>query len=68
MIFVYLFAAVIGLIVYLLGFRLNTGHRIVLAFLVFAALATTITVWVVVVGDRAPSDAVTVPLVAPVGE
>lgn len=60
MILAYLIAAIAGLAVYSLAFRLDAGYRVMLALLVFAVSSVIITVWVVVVGDRAPPDAVTV--------
>ena len=60
MILAYLMAALAGVAVYLLTFRLHAGYRVMLTLLVFAVPSVIITVWVMAVGDRAPPDAVTV--------
>lgn len=60
MILIYLLAAAAALAVYALMSRLGVGARVLLAFLVFLIPAVSITVWVVIKGDKAPPDAVTV--------
>lgn len=60
MIFVYLVAAIAALVVYALTFKLGATARVLIALLVFAIPAVSATIWIVVHGDQAPPDAVTV--------
>jgi uncharacterized membrane protein len=60
MILLYILAAMAGLVMYFLTFRLNNKRRFVLAILVFAIPAVVATVWVFVVGDQPQLGAVTV--------
>jgi uncharacterized membrane protein len=60
MIFVYLLAAVVALFVYAATSRLGAGARVALALVVFAVPAVSVTLWVVIRGDKAPPGAVTV--------
>jgi uncharacterized membrane protein len=60
MILLYILAAMAGLVMYFLTFRLNNKRRFVLAILVFAIPAVVATVWVFVVGDQPKLGAVTV--------
>ncbi len=62
---VYLISAVAALIVYGLTSRFGFTARVVITLLVFAVPSVTATVWVFMVGDKAPSDAV---IVHPNGE
>lgn len=60
MIALYLFAALASVIVYLATARLRPLTRTVVALSIFLVPSAGLTSWVLVVGDRAPSDAVTV--------
>lgn len=60
MILVYLSAAMAALAVYAVTARLGVITRVVVALLVFVIPSVSATVWVFMIGDRAPPDAVTV--------
>ena len=60
MILVYLLAAVAALVVYAVTARLGIVARVVIALLVFTIPSVAATVWVYMIGDKAPPDAVTV--------
>lgn len=56
----YLLAAVAALIAYALTARFGISTRLLIAAAVFAIPAISVTVWVVVVGDKAAPGSVTV--------
>lgn len=58
MIFAYMLAAVAALIAYIAGARLRPVTRAVVALLVFLIPAVGLTAFVLVLGDRAPREAV----------
>lgn len=60
MIFVYLLAVVAALIVYASTYRLGHYTRMLIAIIVFIIPSVSVTVWIYMVGDKAPLDAVTV--------
>ena len=60
MILIYLLAAAAALAVYALTSRLGVGARVLLALLVFLIPTVSATAWVIIKGDKAPPDAVTV--------
>lgn len=60
MLTLYVFAAVAGVVVYAVAVKLGRQVRMTTAFAVFLAVSASLTAWVITVGDRAPSDAVTI--------
>jgi hypothetical protein len=56
----YLCAALAAAIAYLMAARFRRGTRIAIALLVFVVPCAALTAWIFEVGDKAPSDAVTV--------
>jgi len=60
MIAAYLLFIIGAAVVYLLSARMTRATRLIIAFAVFVVPAVALTAWIVSVGDRPPSDAVTV--------
>lgn len=60
MIFIYFLSALIGLAVYATTSRLRKPVRIAIALIIFIALSVSATIWIVVIGDKAPPDATTI--------
>lgn len=60
MIFLYVAAAILAGIVYLMMSRSNRRARVIAALFVFLLFAVLATAWVAMIGDPAPAGAVTV--------
>ena len=60
MIMLYMIAALVALIVYVVTYKLTIRTRLLIAFLVFFIPPTAVTVSVLLVGDRIPPNAVNV--------
>jgi hypothetical protein len=59
MIVFYLLAALVGLVVYALTFRLRAKVRVTIALLIFLIPTISITVLLAAIGDKAPPGSVT---------
>lgn len=60
MILIYLFAAAAAIIAYFHITQLGMSARIGIALLIFGLPSVLVTLWMIMIGDKAPPDAVTV--------